>query len=279
MLAVALLTLFLLLPAAVNADPEDRLARYLTGGHPLFACARTGEAKLYRVSLNGTSGRFLWAGDRRARQIALTFDDGPSPVITPQVLKILEDNGVRATFFLIGRNAQRHPELVRQIHAAGHALGNHTFSHVKLPRAAADALNPELDRTREVIRELTDTDTRLFRPPFGAFDGRLLGQFVSRDLDVVFWSVDSRDWTGAAAASVTHNVLSGVHNGAVVLCHDGHGGIVPALPGIIRKLKEDGYGFVTIPQMMDTAEAPPAEGPLVAHLVDLPWTPAMWRLP
>jgi peptidoglycan/xylan/chitin deacetylase (PgdA/CDA1 family) len=279
MLPLVLILLLLALPTHGAAAWDGPMAKFMTGPHPLLSYTRTGEAKLYRVSLNGSSGHLLWGGDLHSKRIALTFDDGPNPMVTPQVLKILEEKRVRATFFLIGQNAQRHPDLVRQIHDSGHALGNHTFSHVKLPRTSTDALRTELERTREIIKDLTDTDTRLFRPPFGAVDARTLTELVLRNFDVVLWSVDSRDWTGPGVNAIKNNVLSRVRGGAVILCHDGHGTIAQALPAIVEKLQEDGYQFVTVPEMIRATEEEPPGDTVVRPFIDLPWTPAMWRLP
>lgn len=200
--------------------------------------------------LKGIDIHVTWAGSIKKPQVALTFDDGPHPVYTPQILRILEEQGVPATFFVVGRNAKRHPELLRKIRSAGHSLGNHTFSHVKLTSVRNGSLKEELERTREVILEETGVNTCLFRPPFGAFDARSLAELAIRRLEVVLWSVDSRDWVTGAAQEIRHTVESTAQPGAIILLHDVHPQTVEALPGIIQVLKTRGYGFVTVPEMI-----------------------------
>ncbi len=200
--------------------------------------------------LKGIDIHVTWAGSLKKPLVALTFDDGPHPVYTPQVLRILEEHGVTATFFVVGRNAKRHPELLRKIRSAGHSLGNHTFSHVKLTSVRNGVLREELERTREIILEETGVNTCLFRPPFGAFDARSLAELAIRRLEVVLWSVDSRDWVTTAAQEIRQNVESTSQAGSIILLHDVHPQTVEALPGIIQILKSRGYGFATIPEMI-----------------------------
>jgi peptidoglycan/xylan/chitin deacetylase (PgdA/CDA1 family) len=204
--------------------------------------------------LKGIDVHVTWAGSIRKPLVALTFDDGPHPVYTPEVIRILEEHGVPATFFVVGRNAKRHPELLRKIRSAGHALGNHTFSHVKLTSVKNGLLKEELERTREIILQETGVNTSLFRPPFGAFDARCLAEMALRRLEVVLWSVDSRDWVTPVSMEIRHNVESTAQAGAIILLHDVHPQTVEALPGIIEVLKSRGYGFVTVPEMIPTAE-------------------------
>ncbi|MEJ5378310.1 MAG: polysaccharide deacetylase family protein [bacterium] len=200
--------------------------------------------------LKGIDIHVTWAGSIKKPLVALTFDDGPHPQYTAQVLRILEEQGVQATFFVVGRNAKRHPELLRKIRSAGHSLGNHTFSHTKLTSVKNGLLREELERTREIILEETGVNTCLFRPPFGAFDARSLAELAIRRMEVVLWSVDSRDWVTTAAQEIRHNVENTTQPGAIILLHDVHPQTVEALPGIIQALKNRGYGFATIPEMI-----------------------------
>jgi peptidoglycan-N-acetylglucosamine deacetylase len=193
----------------------------------------------------------IWAGSSRYRNVALTFDDGPNPRYTPDVLKILETNDVRATFFLIGQHAEQHPDLVGRIHLAGHAIGNHTYSHTKLTQVTSEAIKRQVEMTGDIIRRSTGEDTVLFRPPGGVFDGRSLAELARTKLDVVLWSVDSRDWTRPGIAAIKDNILPNVRNGSIILCHDGYDQIVEALPDVIKSLKEQGYQFITIPEMIE----------------------------
>lgn len=204
--------------------------------------------------LKGIDIHVTWAGSIKKPQVALTFDDGPHPVYTAQILRILEEEGVPATFFVVGRNAKQHPELLRKIRSAGHALGTHTFSHIKLTSVRSALVKEELERPREIILEETGVNTRLFRPPFGAFDARSLAELAIHRMEVVLWSVDSRDWVTAAAQEIRHNVESTAQPGAIILLHDVHPQTVEALPGIIQVLKKQGYSFGTVPEMIPNPE-------------------------
>jgi len=200
--------------------------------------------------IKGINVQVVWAGSIKQKTIALTFDDGPHPRYTPQILKILEEHRIPATFFVIGQNAQRNPEVLKQIQGGGHQIGNHTYSHVKLPNVASQAIKEELEKTREIIQAATGQTTHLFRPPFGAFDARSLAELAIRRFDAVLWSVDSRDWTRPGVEEIRRNILSSVQGGSIILCHDDNEQIAEALPGILRTLKQRGYRFVTIPELV-----------------------------
>lgn len=203
-----------------------------------------------RILLRGMNVHITWAGPSDKPVVALTFDDGPHPVYTPQILRILEDHGIPATFFVVGRNAKRSPEILRLMKEKGHALGNHTFSHVRLTAVNNGTLKEEIERTREIILIETGINTSLFRPPFGAFDARSLAEVALRNLEVVLWSVDSRDWATHNLGDIRRNVERKTHSGAIVLLHDVHQQTVDVLPGLIEFLKQRGYTFVTIPEML-----------------------------
>jgi polysaccharide deacetylase family sporulation protein PdaB len=202
----------------------------------------------------GINTHIIWAGSKNNRNIALTFDDGPNAKYTPQILKILEQNNIRATFFLIGQHAQKYPELVKQIKLAGHEIGNHTYSHVRLTKVPSVKIKQELEKTRDIVLGITGENTYLFRPPWGIFDNRSLAELAMRKFDAVLWSVDSRDWSRPGVAVIKKNVLSTVRNGSIILCHDDHDQIVAALPDMIKSLKEHGYQFVTVPELMAASQ-------------------------
>lgn len=207
-------------------------------------------SRLYEALHNGIKTHVIWAGSPHHKNVALTFDDGPNAKYTPLVLKVLEGHKVRATFFLIGREASRRPELVREVHLAGHEIGNHTYSHVRLPEIPSNAIRRELESTRDILREVTGRETILLRPPWGFLDSRSLAEIALRRFATVLWSVDSRDWSRPGARVIVHNVLSKVQPGSIILCHDDHEQIVEALPEIIEGLKEQGYQFITVSEMI-----------------------------
>lgn len=175
--------------------------------------------------------------------IALTFDDGPDPLWTPRVLDILDQHGVKATFFVIGRSAARYPDLVRAIVARGHAIGGHTWSHANLTKLDEDAFRHEIDDTNRALQELTGRPVTCVRPPGGRLNEPVVKALEHRKLHVVKWTADTRDWTKPGAAAIIGRVALGLHPGAIVLMHDGggfRGQTVAALPKILDIIKAAG---------------------------------------
>ncbi len=211
------------------------------------------DSELYTLLMKGINTHVVWTGDVNLQKIALTFDDGPNATYTNEILTILEQQKIPATFFLIGQHAQQYPDLVKKIFQAGHEIGNHTYSHIELIKASSPDIKTEIEKTREIIKDITGQTTVLFRPPWGLFDGRSLAELALRKFDVVLWSVDSMDWSRPGAAAIKDNILSKVRNGSIILCHDDHDQIVSILPEIIRTLKEKGYQFVTVPEMIESS--------------------------
>ena len=188
------------------------------------------------------------------RCLALTFDDGPGPY-TAELLDLLRAEDARATFFLVGRSAAAHPALVRRMVDDGHAVGNHTWSHPRLPDVSPAAVGTELDRTTALLADL-GVPTSLVRPPYGATDAAVTSVMAGRGYAQVLWDVDSRDWWDRDAATVTERVLAGAHRGAIVLLHDIHPTTVQAVPGIVDALQAAGYTLVTVPQLLGPDAAP-----------------------
>lgn len=185
--------------------------------------------------------------------IALTFDDGPSPNITPKVLSILQEKHIKATFFLIGKNLKRFPEIGRQVAADGHAIGNHTWHHWSYLMSDFTAAY-EISHTASLIRDITRIKTELFRPPQGYLHNGLADNARKQKNVVVLWSVDSGDWRkhGISVEKLVNKVLKEAQAGAIVLMHDRNDCslTVQALPKIIDELKERGYTFVSVPELL-----------------------------
>ena len=188
--------------------------------------------------------------------VALTFDDGPWPRTTSQVLEILRKEDIRATFFWVGQYLQAHPEIAVQVVADGHALGNHTWHHwyrsLNQPTAAH-----EIDDTTELIYKITGIKTLVFRPPGGLLNNGVADYAKEQKYVTVMWSVDSMDYRPFTAQQLVKNVTRKIEPGSIVLMHDGGGNrstTVEALPKIIAQLKELGYSFVTIPQLLEMNE-------------------------
>ncbi len=193
--------------------------------------------------------------DSQHKAIALTFDDGPWPTTTTQILDILKENNIKATFFWVGRYLQSYPEIGKQVAAAGHAIGNHTWNHEYLKYNEYGAAR-EIDRTSSLIEELTGVQTSIFRPPGGILNNGLVAYAQKKNYAVVMWSADSFDWR-TLTESLMDNVMRQANSGGIVLMHDGGGNrarTVKALPDIIARLRKEGYIFVTVPELLQMQE-------------------------
>ena len=177
--------------------------------------------------------------------IALTFDDGPGPY-TAHLLDILDQYGAKATFFLIGSKVSAQADVLRRMHARGHQLGNHSWSHPELPKLPIDQIAGEIDRTNEAIRQATGVKPSILRPPYGAVNGVVLEQIRARGMSSILWSVDTRDWADRNSDIVCSRAVAGAHPGAIILMHDIHQTSVNAVPCILNALKQQGYSFVTV---------------------------------
>ena len=178
--------------------------------------------------------------------VYLTFDDGPTPAYTPPILALLARYQARATFFVIGRNAAAYPELVRQEHAAGHGVGNHTWNHRRLTDLEGGRLEAEVDATSAVIGRATGAPVRCLRPPYATVDAASADRARARGLRLVLWDVDSNDWRRPGAAAIAGRVLGRVRSGDVVLMHDGGGNrdqTVAALQQVLASLSARGFRF------------------------------------
>jgi peptidoglycan/xylan/chitin deacetylase (PgdA/CDA1 family) len=160
----------------------------------------------------------LWHTDDPT--VHLTFDDGPHPTATPIVLDILKSRHLEATFFLLGGNVQRYPELAREIAAQGHSIGNHAFVHSSLMLQSYSSQLRQIELTNKVIEQATGTLPRLFRPPFGRFDLRTIRAASSQHLKTVMWDVDSKDYSGSDVPVVVRRVCQQTIPGSIVLFHD-----------------------------------------------------------
>jgi len=192
------------------------------------------------------------------KPIALTFDDGPWPNSTAQVLDVLKKSNVKATFFMVGMQVQKYPQLLKQVVANGHAIGNHTWSH-QYDHYNASAAAREIDRTAEIVYKTTGVKTSLFRPPAGILNNGLVSYAHEKKYAVVMWSVDSKDWRSRRTTrqAFIDNVLKEAKPGGIVLLHDGGGdrsNTVQALPQLISQLKKHGYKFVTVPELLEIAD-------------------------
>jgi peptidoglycan/xylan/chitin deacetylase (PgdA/CDA1 family) len=223
--------------------------------------------KLVEDPGNQLFGPTLVAGPANAREVALTFDDGPNPPYTDRILDVLRAEHVHATFFLVGCAVVAHPQTVRRIQAEGHALGNHTWDHPHMLVQSRAAMAVELRRTDDAIFRVTGVHTRLMRPPFGARDFAVIDEAKAEGYEVVMWSVPlPKDWEQPGDATIAERVVDKVQDGSIIVLHDGNRGLtcdgaiphsvcdrgqdVAATRRIVEELRARGYRFVTIPQLL-----------------------------
>jgi peptidoglycan/xylan/chitin deacetylase (PgdA/CDA1 family) len=180
--------------------------------------------------------------------VALTFDDGPVPE-TAEVVDALAERGARVTFFVIGQQAKRHPEVLVRAMRAGDEIGNHSWSHINLRSADAATAAKQLDRTSDVVEAATGVRPATMRPPYGEAKKSMAAR---AGLPQVLWSLDTRDWDGRSTAVVVRDVLADVQAGDIVLLHDSHAGSRAAAPVIADELLRRGYALVTVSELLGT---------------------------
>ncbi len=191
-------------------------------------------------------------------EVALTFDDGPSPLYTPQILDLLAKYQAHATFFVLGCKVEKYPWLIREMVRQGHEVGNHSFSHPRLPQTGQLARERELETTRLALDLLgCPQEHLLIRPPYSAFDDRLVSYAAHTHRQIVLGSIDSGDWRGLGSEAIVQNVLPRVGNGSIIYFHDSdekeqknRQPTVEALKTILPVLRYRGYKLVTIDEVM-----------------------------
>lgn len=188
------------------------------------------------------------AAERRDnKKIALTFDDGPHPYYTEQLLKGLKERDVKVTFFITGQNAEAYPEIVKKIYNDEHLIGNHTYSHTQLTSKNAEAFKQEIVKTNEVLKEITGEDTIYIRPPYGSWNKEF-----EKELNMfpVLWTIDPLDWCSSNVSCIVNTVCSKAGENDIVLMHDQYKTTVTAALKIVDKLKDEGYEFVTVDELL-----------------------------
>lgn len=188
-------------------------------------------------------------GDIRKQRIALTFDDGPHPVYTLQLLEILRRTHTPATFFVVGKQVEKNPALVQLEVAEGHEVGNHTFDHVNLTLIPPELIGYELDECDTVIKKATGSSVRFFRPPGGDYNGDVVREAAKRGYITTLWTDDPGDFSKPPADVILKRTLDHLENGAIILLHDGIPQTMQVLPQLIDEAHRRGYQFVTISQL------------------------------
>lgn len=209
---------------------------------------------MFRSVLQSRHPKVLFHGDRTRPEIALTFDDGPHLRDTPQVLDVLAKHDIHATFFLVGRSAEQHPQLVRQIHQSGHQLALHCYRHIPFPLENASTLKWQLDQSRRAITRICDippTSIRHVRPPYGFFTAKTLSLLEEWGYRLVLWDNMPLHFLQPLKRTITQ-ILESTVPGSIIVLHDGkgHGSKVAEIVDVITpQLKARGFEFVTIEQI------------------------------
>ncbi|KPI48121.1 oligosaccharide deacetylase [Clostridioides difficile] len=196
-------------------------------------------------------------GNDDEKVIALTFDDGPDEVFTPQVLDILKKNDVKATFFVVGEKVEYNKELLKRQYDEGHEIGNHTFTHINVAKNSYGKVEKEITDTQNAVKNVIGVEPKIFRPPYRAMSKSVCDIIVSKRMNIILWSnLDPRDWSNPGVGSIINTILTKVQNGNIILLHDYNNKrndksqTIQALEVVIPKLKEKGYKFVTISELI-----------------------------
>ena len=201
--------------------------------------------------------------DPDAKYIALTFDDGPSPERTERLLSILEAENVKATFFVLGQSALTYPEIVSKIDEDGHEIANHTYDHNVLTgdEMTMESIGFQMDRTNEIIEEITGRIPISFRPPQGAYNANVRQAAEERGLAIYHWSWEScpEDWKNTVPEVIANIVVENARDGHLVLLHDTKNHTIDSVRDIIKGLKEKGFVFVTVTELIKKG---PDENPI-----------------
>ncbi|MGH8101596.1 MAG: polysaccharide deacetylase family protein [Chthoniobacterales bacterium] len=211
--------------------------------------AKPGEAPEPRITFNSVhvDGPY----------IAMTFDDGPSAMLTPKLLDLLAARQIKATFFVIGQNVAEHPEIVARALREGHEIGNHSWSHPYLARLSDDAVRSQLKRTDEAIMNAAGIHPRLLRPPYGSITARQ-ERWIHDEFgyEIILWDVDPLDWKRPGPTVIANRILKNTRAGSIVLSHDIHPGTIEAMPATLAGLQDKGFKFVTVSELIAMATPP-----------------------
>lgn len=192
--------------------------------------------------------------DNMEMKIALTFDDGPHPYYTRQILEILKKYNIKATFFFVGQNIKNYPDAAEMVYESGHEIGNHTYTHHRVRSMENGELLTEMNRCDDAIFEINEYRTRLFRPPEGLFDDVVESAAENMDYSIILWSIDTRDWELHTPQRISEDVVNNIKSGDIILMHDYIGRKSPtpeALELFIPVLIQRGYKFVTVSELMN----------------------------
>ncbi len=185
--------------------------------------------------------------EKGVKKIALTFDDGPHPYYTEQLLDGLKKRGVKATFFVTGEHAELHPEVIKRMSEEGHLIGNHTYSHMQLRAGNKEDFKAELIKTNEIITGITGEEVLYVRPPYGSWDKSFETEL---NMFPVLWTVDPLDWCSTNVDRITQKIISKVGENDIILMHDYYPSTITAALEVVDELQKEGYEFVTVEEIL-----------------------------
>lgn len=201
------------------------------------------------------TGAVVWEANVREKVVALTFDDGPSPTFTEEILDLLAKYGAKATFFVMGKQAEMYPAIIQREFNEGHEIGNHTYNHPEVNQIPFHELKADLIRAHQVIFNIIGADMKLFRPTSGFYDEKVVKVANLLHYKVVIWTwgQDSRDWTKVSGERIALRIMETIKPGNILLFHDqggDHSNTIKALEILLPVLKEKGYRFITVSALL-----------------------------
>ena len=263
-------TVFLLAGTDIVEDTRIELAwKHFsfkrTGNGPIPVIVDPGFSAATEITVGAKSGKEVGRRDagqsrepilryssppaKAGKLVALTFDDGPNNGETQQILRILQREKVKATFFVLGTNVEKFPAIVTRAAAEGHQIAVHSYSHPYFTKSPPSKIRAEIDKCADLVESATGVRPNWVRPPYGAVDGLVFNEIERAGFNAALWTVDPRDYSRPGTQRIINRVVFNAHPGMVVLMHDGGGNraeTVKALPGIIGELRDAGYRFVTV---------------------------------
>lgn len=252
----------------VSRDGQDLAANAIFEGIKKYVSQRTPRSEDDPLSddtssddTSAAANKIYFSGKSEdGKQVALTFDDGPDEIVTPKILDVLKEHNVKATFFILGNRANTHPDIVKRIVDEGHAIGNHSWSHPNFDNISMEEALKEVEDTQSLLESTIGYRPSLFRPPYGALKQDKLDQLSQMNLAVVNWTVDTMDWSGVSSEEIIGLVREQLYPGGIVLQHTANGknhlaNTIEALKQMIPELSEDGYSFVTVPELLNLPDS------------------------
>ncbi len=213
----------------------------------LLAINFGGENALAQVYFNKTYRKVpIYSVQTDQKVVAISFDAAWGADKTQSIMKVLKEHDCNATFFLVGFWVDKYPDIVKSIYDQGFDIGTHSNTHPDLTKQSSDTVKLELSTSMQKITAITNKQVKIFRPPFGAYNNTVIDVASSLGLTTIQWDVDSLDWKGIPHSTISSNILTKVHNGSIILCHNNADHIVEALPTVLSCLKDRGYKVVSV---------------------------------